>query len=314
MVKIWTMGELLVEIMRTEVDCELYEPAGFRGPFPSGAPAIFIDTIARLGGKAGIIGAIGTDDFGKCLLDRLKHDQVDCSHIAIIEHGLTGVAFVMYRTKGDRKFIFHLENSCAVEMKTPKHLPVTDLFHIMGCSLTINDAIYKEIIGTMDQYVKRGTKISFDPNIRVELLKGRSMSSFISKIMENCSFLLPGVDELLMISGQKTIESAVETLFKNPVLEVIALKRGKHGCTIFTRDSRRSFGIYDIPPLDATGAGDCFDGAFLYSYLSGNSLEECIKIATAAASINTGAFGPMEGKISPQKIETVIQTAPYLEL
>ena len=47
----------------------------------AGAPAIFIDTVARLGHKGGIIGGVGKDDFGKCLLDRLKSDGVDVSHV-----------------------------------------------------------------------------------------------------------------------------------------------------------------------------------------------------------------------------------------
>ncbi len=48
MAEIITMGELLVEIMRDQENAELYETGTFKGPFPSGAPAIFIDTAARL--------------------------------------------------------------------------------------------------------------------------------------------------------------------------------------------------------------------------------------------------------------------------
>ena len=49
MAEIVIMGELLVEIMRVEEDVQLYETGKyFRGPFPSGAPGIFISTLARL--------------------------------------------------------------------------------------------------------------------------------------------------------------------------------------------------------------------------------------------------------------------------
>ena len=66
---IWTMGEMIVEIMRDKVDQPLDKAGVFLGPYPSGAPAIFIDTAARLGQKAGIISGVGCDDFGKNLLD-----------------------------------------------------------------------------------------------------------------------------------------------------------------------------------------------------------------------------------------------------
>ena len=85
MAEIIVMGEMLVEIMRGQENEELYEPGVFRGPFPSGAPAIFIDTAARLGCSTAIIGGVGKDDFGKNILDRLRKDGVDCSHVR--EHG-----------------------------------------------------------------------------------------------------------------------------------------------------------------------------------------------------------------------------------
>ena len=98
MIEIWTMGELLVEIMRPRAGMTLYEPGEFVGPFPSGAPGIFIDTAARLGHSAAIISGAGEDDFGRCLLDRLQND-------------------------GSRKFIFHWDGTPAVMAEPPAGLP-----------------------------------------------------------------------------------------------------------------------------------------------------------------------------------------------
>ena len=88
MTEIMTMGEIIVEIMRSSIDQPLDRPGIFKGPYPSGAPAIFIDTVARLGHRAAIAGGVGEDDFGKCLLDRLEHDGVDCSCIELARNSL----------------------------------------------------------------------------------------------------------------------------------------------------------------------------------------------------------------------------------
>ena len=45
MTEIWTMGEMIVEIMREKENEPLDKAGVFRGPYPSGAPAIFIDRI-----------------------------------------------------------------------------------------------------------------------------------------------------------------------------------------------------------------------------------------------------------------------------
>ena len=95
MPRIWTIGELLVEIMRPTTGVPLNEPGYFRGPFPSGAPAIFIDCAARLGLDTGIIGAVGDDDFGRCLTERLEKDGVDISHVAV-SNKVSSSANVLY--------------------------------------------------------------------------------------------------------------------------------------------------------------------------------------------------------------------------
>ena len=66
-------------------------------------------------------------------------------------------------------------------------------------------------------------------------------------------------------------------------------------------------GIYRIQPVDATGAGDSFDAAFICGLCEGKRIEEAAKMAAAAGAINTAAFGPMEGKISVEAIDKMIK-------
>ena len=154
MAEIVIMGDLLVEIMRVEEDVQLYETGKyFRGPFPSGAPGIFISTVARLGHSAAIISGVGNDDFGKNIMDRLNE---------------VGVAFVTYFKNGNRKFIFHIDHTPAVAAKAPEETEDfndTKYFHVMGCSLMASVEFRKEIVKTMYMLKERGAKVSFDPNI-----------------------------------------------------------------------------------------------------------------------------------------------------
>jgi sugar/nucleoside kinase (ribokinase family) len=310
MAEVWTMGELLCEVMRPEKDMPLDRAGVFHGPFPSGAPAIFIDTVARLGHTAGIIGGVGKDDFGKCLLDRLEQDGVDCSQIKQYDDGTTGVAFVTYFNDGSRRFLYHFPDTPATRPTAPDVNQLGNdvrYFHIMGCSLMAKKEFGQEIIKLMRNLASNGvTKISFDPNVRPELMKDEYVHQMVHEVMRHCSVFLPGVSELLMISGKETVEDAVKFCFKNPVLEVVALKNGSKGCIVYTRDDSVSLGVYPVVVKDPTGAGDSFDGAFLCGLLEKKSIREAAEMATAAASLNTAAFGPMEGDISKASITKMI--------
>lgn len=306
------MGEMIVEIMRDREDAPLHEAGVFKGPYPSGAPAICIDTAARLGSRTAIIGGVGQDDFGKCLLNRLNYDGVDTSRVIESKEASTGCAFVTYFSDGSRKFIFHMGNTPAVQAKAPEEGTLDARYmHIMGCSLMADKVFAQEILKTMRMLRNGGTAIAFDPNIRKELYTDDSFNAVIQEVMENTSVFLPGVEELLLVTGASDVETGVRRCFEYENMEIVCLKNGSKGSRIYTRDGMTEVGVYKVKQADATGAGDCFDGAFLAGLCQGRSIEEAAKMGAAAGALNAAAFGPMEGKISPKNVRAMMEGEQY---
>ena len=308
MLDIVIMGEMIVEIMRDREDSPLHKAGVFKGPYPSGAPAICIDAAARLGCKTAIVGGVVKDDFGRCLLDRLNKDGVDTSRVLESVERSTGCASVTYFADGSRKFIFHMGNTPAVEAKAPEAGSIEDakFMHIMGCSLMANKDFAEEILKLMRLLKSGGAQISFDPNIRKELFTDDSIQEVIEEVMRNTSVFLPGVEELLMITGEEDVESAVKKCFAYENMKILCLKNGSKGSRIYTADGVTEVGVYKVVQADATGAGDCFDGAFLAGLCQGKSIEEAAKMGAAAGALNAAAFGPMEGRISPETVQDMM--------
>jgi sugar/nucleoside kinase (ribokinase family) len=306
------MGELLVEIMRPQPGLGLYQPGPFLGPYPSGAPAIFIDTAARLGHPAGIIGGVGEDDFGRGLIDRLKADGVRCEHIHRYPGHATAVAFVSYFEDGSRQFIYHIDGTPAVlpDGHGAEMIASPAFFHVMGCSLMANDQFRARIFGVLSVLHKKGARISFDPNIRPELLGSRNLEDVVAPVLQHCSVLLPGIGELALLGGQDGVDENVAALFGRTPLETIVVKRGKQGATVYSRSGETPIHVppYAVEEVDPTGAGDSFDAGFLCGLLEGLSLKGCAEVASAAGALNAGAFGPMEGKISRANVAQVMKT------
>ena len=173
------LGELLVEIMRTEVDTPHGKiGAKYKGPFPSRAPAIFINSAARMGKPfnvtTGFIGVIGNDEFGAAVVNKLKRDGVDISQIRITKSKTTGIAFNQYNANGSRKFIFAAGAAGEIspgDIKEDYFKNVKSL-HIMGSGLSISEnsreACYKATKVAKKQ--NPDVIISFDPNLRPEML------------------------------------------------------------------------------------------------------------------------------------------------
>ncbi len=88
-------------------------------------------------------------------------------------------------------------------------------------------------------------------------------------------------------------------------MEIIVVKRGSRGCTVYSREEKIDVPPYVVQEVDPTGAGDCFDAGFLCGLLEAKSLEESARLAAAAGALNAAAFGPMEGDISPRSVAVV---------
>ena len=106
--------------------------------------------------------------------------------------------------------------------------------------------------------------------------------------------MLPSGEEAEMLAGIKGEQEACQKLL-NMGPEIVILKRGKEGCTIFTQDSLMGTKIpgFKAKEIDPTGAGDSFGGAFIVGYLAGWDLEKAAKFANAVGALKVEYFGPM---------------------
>lgn len=305
---ILTAGEILVEIMRKERDVSLWVQGDFSGPYPSGAVAIFIDQAALLGHSAGIVGAVGDDDFGHRTRMRLNADGVDVSYVQVLKEATTAVAFVSYTSQGDRTFIYHIANAAAGLFENPpeQKLREVKLFHVMGCSLMAGKRM-RDRINSIARWVKDGGgTVSFDPNIRVELLKEEKLEDVIDTVMGLTDILLPGERELLSISGRNTTQEAAE-YFLSRGIKALVIKKGKEGALYMDGKEQIEVKSFAIDEVDPTGAGDAFDAGFLCGYLEGLSPEHCLKLASGCGALNASYFGPMEGVFNRSYVERFIQ-------
>jgi len=301
--QIISLGELLVEMMRVEVDI----PHGiigatYKGPYPSGAPAIFIDTVSRMSKPfkftTGYIGVVGNDEYGECIIKRLQNDGVDVSQIRYLNDKTTGIAFNQYNSDGSRKFIFAKGAAGETSPMDVKENYFEDvkILHIMGSALFISktsrDACYRAI--TLAKNKNPHVIISFDPNIRPELLSLEEILEICLPILEKTDIFLPSGEEAEIIAGLKNPLKACQKLLKMGP-KIIALKQGKKGCTIFTSENSEGIDIngFLVNEKDPTGAGDSFDGAFIVGYLAGWDIHKIGLFSNAVGALKVESFGPM---------------------
>lgn len=307
------IGEILCEIVASTIGQGFTEPQSLIGPYPSGAPAIFIDQCGRIGGAAAMVGAVGDDDFGRLNTDRLARDGVDVSGIRIDARLPTGTAFVRYRQDGSRDFIFNMWTSAAGQISWTSEVEAvvarSGHLHVMG-TLLVHETISTLVERAAETIKERGGSISLDPNIRKELRSDADAQRRITRMIARSDLLLPSGEELFLaadIAPEEGVDAALAQLFSIGVDEIV-LKRGPDGATCFARQGTQvAVPGFLVEEVDPTGAGDCFGGTYVACRRMGMNAERALTYACAAGARNVTLRGAMEGAGSRDELDLFIE-------
>jgi tagatose kinase len=302
-----SMGNMLVEIMRIQLDEPLNQAGTFTGPYPSGDTPIYIDSVARLGHTAGFIGAVGRDDFGACLLERFEQDGVDFACGKMLPDQTTGVAFVAYFKDGSRKFIYHMRYSAAGHL-APDYLQTEYMqqarwLHLTGCNLAMSESS-KETCYQAMQMVSPQARISFDPNIRPELLSVDQVRQLCQPVIRRASFIFPSLGEAAMLTGANRDEEGIRQWLAQG--KTVVLKMGARGSRIFHQGEVVEIPGFAVQEVDPTGAGDSFSAAFTVAMLEGMPLAEAGRFANAVGALAVTKKGPMEGAPTRAEVQAFL--------
>jgi 2-dehydro-3-deoxygluconokinase len=88
------------------------------------------------------------------------------------------------------------------------------------------------------------------------------------------------------------------------------LKLGREGSVVSDGDCRMPIAAFPVDAVDATGAGDCFDGSFLARLVLGDDLASAARWASAAAALTTTGYGAVAPLPTAAQVARFMETAP----
>jgi sugar/nucleoside kinase (ribokinase family) len=308
MKKVVTIGEVLVEIMAKEPGRGFRSPIDLIGPFPSGAPAIFIDQVAKLGQPCGIVSCVGADDFGTLNIERLRRDGADVSAIERASDAVTGSAFVRYRGDGQRDFVFNIKQSaCGLIRKTARADALIDSaghVHVMGSAL-FSDGVTRLIRTAIERVKAKGGTVSFDPNIRKEMLGLPGLRNALDQVLGQSDLFLPSGEELFLFTKAADEAAAIKEIFARGVGAVV-LKRGAAVASYYDSAGEHHVPAYPVEEVDPTGAGDCFGATFVTCWLRDMAPRDALRLAAASGARAVTIRGPMEGTSTRAELDAFL--------
>jgi 2-dehydro-3-deoxygluconokinase len=164
------------------------------------------------------------------------------------------------------------------------------ILHLSAISLAISDAACDAGFAAMRAARAAGARVSFDCNLRRQLWGLDRARAIVSEALRLADIALPSVDDLAALIGTDDPDAQAAYCLEQGAA-VVAVKRGAQGARVFWDGRAADVAPHAVTPVDATGAGDCFDGAFLARLLAGDAPDAAARYAATAAALSTTGFG-----------------------
>jgi len=271
------LGELLIDFtpIPPSVDGKLQFQQN-----PGGAPANVLAALTKLGGKSAFIGMVGQDQFGMFLKDVLVQNNINVTGLKVSSLTHTTLAFVHLDSNGDRSFSFYRNPGADMLLGSQdvdyEIIANARIFHFGSLSMT-DEPVRGATLAAVQFAREKKLIISYDPNFRPPLWSSTKEAITHMKVgLTYADIVKLSDEELKMITGKDDIVEGASTLYQAGN-KIVLVTLGAEGCYYQYPGGQGRLLAYPVKPVDTTGAGDAFLGAFLYQ-LGKRSLTEIISL------------------------------------
>lgn len=259
-----------------------------------GSAPIFASQFTKLGGKIALISVVGDDILGTFVKKRMQDIGIDIQHIHTSPTQKTPMGLNI-SILGDRSMLTVLGamEEIVPDLVTDALLAQTRHWHI--ASFFLLEQLHDFWLSFLQKLKTQGITTSLDTNWAPAGDWDR-----VKPLLPLIDVFLPNENEAMAITGMVDVHQAGIELSKTGNLVVV--KRGGEGATAFFRDLVMDYPVpailrNNLQVADTTGAGDSFDGGFIYEWLQGAPLEKCLETAIRCGTSSVQRVGGINGQL-----------------
>ncbi len=269
--------DLVTYVNRMPLPGETIEARDFEMGF-GGKGANQAVAAAKLGADVVMVTAVGDDMFADRTIANLSAHGVDTTYVKRVQGRSSGVAPIFVEPSGENSIlIVKGANTDLNSDDIEKAAPALRTCKLILLQLEISlETVYAAI-----DFGKRN-------GVRTLLVPAPATPTLDPDKVRTASFLAPNETELAGLTGlpvgsETEVVSAARSLIAKGV-ETVIVTMGSRGALLVTADRVHKVEPVKVTPVDTTGAGDAFVGAFARFYASDAGLEESLRLAALYAA------------------------------
>jgi ribokinase len=251
---------------------------------PGGKGANQAVAIARIGGDVTFVAKLGMDDYGDQSLKNFKKDGINTSFVFREPDVSSGVALIFVDRTGENMLV-------PIPGANGKLLP--DDIDKARSAIENADILVVQLEVPLEA-VERAVAIAHKSGVPVVLnpAPGRKLDT---SLIEKVSYLTPNETEAEILTDIKVTDDTTAQEAGKKLLDIgsktVIITMGKRGAMLITQDGSELVPAFVVESVDATAAGDAFNGGLAYAIASGKDLREAIKFGNAVGALTVTKMG-----------------------
>ncbi len=236
------------------------------------------------------LSAVGTDVVSRQMLGFIENAGIDCSTVQRLENRRPGL-YMIHLQDGERSFSYWRDTSAARllaadRQKLTEAIEAASAIYFSGITLAIlpdDDAL--ALIECLASARSQGKTVAFDSNIRPALWQSPERMQHVMRLAAGASTIsLPSCDDECNAFGDASSE-AVLARYAAADADIVVLKDGSGDVMVKCGESFSRYPTDHIAnPVDTTGAGDSFNGAFLAEFLKAGDIAKSVAAGQKCAA------------------------------
>jgi sugar/nucleoside kinase (ribokinase family) len=251
--------------------------------------------LARLGLPVEVIGKVGTDPFGDFVVDALQKRGIGARGVRRDAQAGTSVTMVLVDPDGERRFVHYIgANACLTLADVDLEIVEAASIFYVGGSLVL-PGIDGEPTAELLRRARAAGAVTLLDTVWDDT--GRWMQ-LLEPCLPHIDYFIPSLPEAQAITGLQDPDEVARALLDRGS-RTVALKMGAEGSLVVTGQApggkRVRLPAFDVPVVDATGAGDALAAGFIAGLWYGWPLEKTTALANAVGALCVTGVGASGG-------------------
>jgi sugar/nucleoside kinase (ribokinase family) len=249
----------------------------------TGGPFTTVVALHRLGLKVGWVCDFGNDSFSQFVLAAARQERIDTSLFQLHPFPVRRISAV-FSQLNDRGFISFMD-----DLPQSSAIPFIEKHH-PRCVFLPHLHYGKQYDALFAAARRRDTTVFMD----CQSTDATLATPGVVEALQAVDIFAPNETEARQLTGATLVEDALAHLAEYTTLVIVKL--GPGGAIARTNQQVVHIPAIEVTVADTTGAGDCFNAGFLYGYLRGATIEECLHLGNICGGLSTTAVG---GRAAP---------------